>query len=152
MMIPETVNSATASVEVELDHHCPHCHTVSAAKVQGKGVGIERRFFFELGGSDAQFLAETEAQRDAARLIRVARCPRCQLRDGAEVRKLWLPLLWTALVVLALAWLAPHARIPLAVLLPLLELLLGRRAVRALRGSDRRVQFIGTVELGRHRG
>ncbi len=144
MIIPQTVTTAKASVEVELDHTCPHCGVVSPALVSGHSLVSEQRFILEQGSSDAKFLAETEAQRDAALLIRVVRCPRCQRRDSAEIRKLWLPLVWITLGAAALG-LASLAVIPIAMLLLLGWAATGVRAMRALRGSDRRVRFLDTA-------
>ena len=144
IIVPQTVTTAKASVEVELDHQCEHCGAVSPAMVSGRAVASEQRFIFEAGSSDAQFLAETEAQRDAALLIRVVRCPRCQRRNAAELRTLWMPMLWMALGATALA-IAGLAVVPLVMLVLIGGLAFGVRAVKALRGSDRRVRFLDTT-------
>src|ERR1700743_2629117 len=97
IIVPQTVTSAKARIEVELDHHCGHCGAVSPALVEGRGRAAEKRFFFEQGSSDAKFLADGEAHGDAALLIRAVRCPRCRRRDPAQLRTLWLPLVWVLL-------------------------------------------------------
>jgi hypothetical protein len=85
-----------ASFEVELDHHCERCGAVSTAIVLGRGSGSDR-------DGDGRFLADTNAQRDAAALIRLARCPRCSRRNPSAVRRLW----WRGgLAVVAIAALA----------------------------------------------
>jgi hypothetical protein len=78
---------SVARVHVELDHHCEHCGAVSPAVVMGRGSGRDR-------GGDGQFLAETDAQRDAAALIRLAKCPLCSRRNPTGVRALWKRAGW----------------------------------------------------------
>jgi hypothetical protein len=69
---------------VELDHACP-CGVTSAAWVRGRGNVMQDD--------------EVEAQRHAALLIRLARCPACHRRDLREVIGVLLPALFAALFV-----------------------------------------------------
>jgi hypothetical protein len=145
-------NPALITVDVELDHHCPHCGTVSPALVRGRGFATESRSLLDLGGSDAQFKGEVTAQRDAALLIRLARCPACGKRDPKGIRVLWMRAVWVLLGAVALDLIAMTMRdadVPWHHALGLLAgfvggiwLLLAAVAWRQLRGSNERVRFI----------
>jgi hypothetical protein len=87
MIIHREYAEATATAEVALDHHCPHCRHVAEATVRGEGSATSADFNPQ---SDANFHAKDNAQRDAALLIRLAPCQKCRMRDGAEVRRLFI--------------------------------------------------------------
>jgi len=150
--------TAKHELEVELDHHCAPCGKTSAAWVRGTAVVVEKRTIIDQGGSDAAFLAETEAQRNAALLIRLARCPRCHRRDGSEMRKLAIRFGWMILGVECVhVYVATTASFPFFESyvreLPTMALLLAAAWIgtawkirRDLRASDDQVRFVSEVE------
>jgi hypothetical protein len=85
---------------VELDRHCAPCNQVFAAQVIGLGSGRAGT------GADAAFEAEDNAQRDAALLVRLARCPRCGAREGAALRSVIISLAAWCVLAGVLGWLA----------------------------------------------
>jgi len=95
----QKTETRSATHDVELDHACGACKKTSPAWVRGQATVTESRGAFEMGSSDAQFFAETEAQRNAAMLIRIVRCPHCGVRDPGEMRKVWMRLVWTFLAI-----------------------------------------------------
>jgi hypothetical protein len=146
--------TASATHDVELDHACSACNKVSPAWVRGKATVTESRGAFSPGSSDAQFLAETEAQRNAAMLIRIARCPHCQTRDPVEMRKVWMRLVWAFVGIEAChaVWAALGYRDYFVDWMGLASTSLGVQLVglgavgikiwRDLQASDTRVRFI----------
>jgi hypothetical protein len=76
--------TASAGVEIVTDHYCPHCRAVSQAIAVGTGDGAPG---FGSDVAEAVAHARNNAQLDAARAVKLARCPRCGRRDGAEVRR-----------------------------------------------------------------
>jgi hypothetical protein len=85
---------------VELDRHCAPCNQVFAAQVIGLGKGRAGT------GADAAFEAEDNAQRDAALLVRLARCPRCGAREGAALRSVLVSLFFMCALGVAAGWAA----------------------------------------------
>ncbi len=100
---PSTTFSADAMIQVELDPNCAYCGKTSAAMVTGKGSASENKSVFAPDGSDAGFLADVEAQRDAAELIRLARCPKCGRRSAEGIRGLWMRFVWLGILFAVLA-------------------------------------------------
>jgi hypothetical protein len=155
MLINMTSTRASATHDVELDHACGVCEKTSPAWVRGKATIVENRTGIEAGGSDAQFLAETEAQRNAALLIRIARCPHCTRRDPEQMRKLWMRFVWVILAVevahalfaligatddYARVWLRAAPTMFGAALVLLISV--GSKTWVDLRASDTRVRFL----------
>jgi hypothetical protein len=81
-------HSAWAATEVLLDHHCPHCRAVSQGVVLGRGSGGSGGF--DASASEAAAHARQNSQIDAARAMRLVRCPKCNRRDAKEVRAFFL--------------------------------------------------------------
>ena len=140
MLIPtDSTSNAGAQVDVELDLHCAACGVSSSAWVRGRSLPVV--------GPDATFLAEVEAQRDAAAIIRLAQCPRCGTHDPRELRAVAKRFGWSAAgvatFVLALGALSDPLR-ALAACWPLLAgawALQGGSLYMKLRGAKTRVRF-----------
>lgn len=77
--------TAHAGTELVTDHYCPHCGAISQAVAVGTGFGNPG---FGSNVSEAIAHAQSNAQLDAARSVKLARCPKCGRRDGQEVRRL----------------------------------------------------------------
>jgi len=155
----DRVTTAKHELDVDLDHHCSLCGKTAAAWVRGKAVVQENRSLLEMGASDAAFLAETEAQRNAALLVRIARCPACKQRDPGEMRPLVMRFVWAivgveaAHLLLAMlgsssSFLTSYLRVwyPIAILLTCVMVGVGAKTLRDLRASDVRVRYIRETE------
>jgi hypothetical protein len=77
-------HGARSSTEVVLDHHCPLCGAVSQGVAIGWGAGQSGGF--DASQSEAIAKARQNSQIDAARAMKLARCPKCNRRDPGEVR------------------------------------------------------------------
>jgi hypothetical protein len=142
----DRTTTARASTEVELDHHCSACGKTSTAWVIGRGSASSSTGAFGHRASDVQFMAETEAQRDAAAIIRLVRCPYCEKRDPAEMRAALTPLaIWPG-SILAASWLLLWGfEVPLWLggsLAAVTLLAIGGKLVGRLRGTTLRVRFL----------
>jgi hypothetical protein len=103
MIVPQRNHAAWAATEVALDHYCPHCQAVSQGVALGRGSGSSGGF--DASASEASAHARQNAQIDAARAMKLVRCPKCGRRDGAEVRGFFARTMfvWGAPLVAVLA-------------------------------------------------